>query len=67
MFAFAESYTEASVLYAEMHALVIGLEMCWARGLTSVHVESDSNLLVQMLNGRMCDLIKLRHFIRRIR
>lgn len=66
IFAFSESYNNVSVLYAEFHAMLIGVEMCWSRGLSSVQVESDSMILVQILLGKVGVPFKVRPLHQRL-
>lgn len=52
-FVFSLSYYFGSLtsLHAELKALVFGVQLCLAQGYTELHIEADSLVLVQMMQG----------------
>ncbi|XP_058068213.1 uncharacterized protein LOC131217319 [Magnolia sinica] len=66
LFAFYEGYREGSNLYAELRAVYDGLFHCLKMGFSNVIVESDSQLVVEVMNGSDILGYKWRYWTTRI-
>ncbi|XP_071914127.1 uncharacterized protein [Coffea arabica] len=73
IFAYYREFGELDVLEAEVQSLREGQAMCAARAVCTLIVESDSKVLVQLVNSEVvskwtvCNILReIRHFLRQI-